>query len=1137
MTNDSKKPADFFDGKDNANEGNDSNAEEKGASRFRRLISESSDEEEWPDEETTVEDVVEGDGSKGFGKENPDININMVDDSLGVIIGEAPIAEQKNDEKLIKINPASEPEKSADTISLFNDAETILPEKDVLNKKEKIPPPPPFGDIPSIKPPSIDTEGLPIIKDSIPSNGEIEKTPALDSLIEEDLLGETQKTILDPEPLSVKEKTKKKQKKRKNGKRRKWIGQGCFVRLIIWGILTGIMLGFSLMTYMVVQYRVIAAGLPTVDDLKSKASTFETTRILDSEGKLLYEILDPNAGRRTYVNFENISPFLVAATIATEDEDFFVHPGFNATAIVRAFWQNLLSGETVSGASTITQQLARALLFEPEEATRRTYMRKIREALLAIEITRVYSKEEILELYLNEIYFGNLAYGVEAASQTYFNTTAEKLTLAQASFLAGLPQAPSVYDIYSNREATLLRFQDVLRLLLESSQNPGCIRTKSDGIQNICVTADDAVQAFYVIEDTVFNSPDINIIYPHWVNYIRLLLEDQYDAQTIYRSGFTIETTLNSEYQEIAQTAVQKHVTDLAGKNVQSGALVAIDPKTGYILAMVGSADYYNEDIAGQINMSLSPRQPGSSIKPITYLAAFEKGWTPATLIWDVETEFSPSGEPDDPRDPFVPVNYDEKDHGPVTVRTALSNSYNISAVKALSYVGIYGEGGMIDLAHEMGITTLQEDYYGLSLALGGGEVTLLDMVSAYSVFSNQGKKIPSVAITKITDHLGVIVFEAVEETPVDVISAEHAFLISSILSDNAARTPTFGPNSVLKLSFPAAAKTGTTNDFRDNWTMGYTPQLVVGVWVGNPDYTEMTNTTGLSGAAPIWAEFMEAVVPAISLNQPQNFSMPDGIVERIICAVSGTEPSKDCPEETREFFEASQLPLPKEKDFWKDVILDSWTGKLGSTECGNFLTLKSMINVQDVWAVKWLKGTNAGKKWIEKYEFSDLNFYKPTDFCTLADNPAVLAFTNLSKNQQVRDTQLPIFVQADGGIRFKFLDLNYKLGNGSWVDIVRVETQFEQPGELVNWDISELPDGPVELRLFMRGEGTGVWAKLDLNIDLLIPTPTPTITPTPSPTNTPTITPTSSPTLTPTLTSTSTGATATSTVTGTPTP
>jgi len=386
------------------------------------------------------------------------------------------------------------------------------------------------------------------------------------------------------------------------------------------------------------EYRELAKS----NFLQKKLIPASRGRILDRNGDVLYEILDPHAGRRTYVPLAKISPYMVAATIATEDKHFYEHPGIDIWAIVRAFWQNYTAGEVVSGASTITQQLARALLLSPEERQQRTYGRKLREAILAMEITRRYTKDEILELYLNEVYYGNLAYGVEAAAETYFHTTADKLTLEQAAFLAGLPQAPAVYDPYTNRAAAIERYKQVLVRLYQTSQEAGCI-TVSNSTHPICVGQEDIIKALEDMQNYDFPPPNIPIRYPHWVNYIRSLLEQRYDPQTIYRSGFTVYTTLDPTLQDKAQAIVTAQVQALAAKHVTDGALVAIRPTTGEILAMVGSADFNNEEIHGQVNMALAPRQPGSSIKPYTYVAAFEKGWTPATLIWDVPSEFPPS--------------------------------------------------------------------------------------------------------------------------------------------------------------------------------------------------------------------------------------------------------------------------------------------------------------------------------------------------------------------------------------------------------------------------------------------------------------------------------------------------------------
>jgi membrane peptidoglycan carboxypeptidase len=585
-------------------------------------------------------------------------------------------------------------------------------------RRGRMPPPPPLGSAGRTPPPALDDEGMPLPRRVTEDDlGATRVTPSAFTTPSEQPQPSRQSGARYParnlrKPTSTfgqRRRTKPRDIRPDSTGGRPRFSGNCFVQVMILLLFAGLIVFVGAFSFMMVQYYSIAATLPDVEDLQGRSSQFETTRILDRNGDLLYEIIDPNAGRRTYVTLDEISPFIVAATVATEDENFYTHPGFNAWAIVRAFVQNLQSGEVVSGASSITQQVARMLFLDPEEANQRTYLRKVKEAILAIELTNNYSKDEILELYLNENFYGNLAYGIEAASETYFGATADKVTLEQAAFLAGLTQAPSVYDVYTNREVALNRQKYVLRLIYEASQAQNCIYV-SNSIQRICVDLEIGSEAAYALEDYEFSQPDIQIRYPHWVNYIRTLLEEQYDPQTIYRSGFTVETTLDPQLQQVAINSLKSHIALLQANRVQSGALVAGNPATGEILAMVGSVDFYNEEIDGQINMAVSPRQPGSSIKPITYIAAFEKGWTPATLIWDVESEFPPSGDPNDPREPYVPVNYDERYHGPVTLRSALANSYNVPAVKALDFVGIYDdpntpvEDGMIAMAHRLGI-------------------------------------------------------------------------------------------------------------------------------------------------------------------------------------------------------------------------------------------------------------------------------------------------------------------------------------------------------------------------------------------------------------------------------------------------
>ncbi len=903
-------------------------------------------------------------------------------------------------------------------------------------------------------------------------------------------------------------------------------GAGCIIRMLILAMLAGIVVmlfGGSLIVY---EYYKIAATLPSVADLQQRASTFETTRIYDRNGGLLYEILDPTAGRRTFRTLDKISPYLVAATIATEDKSFYNHPGFDWTAIVRAFWQNFQGKGTVSGASTITQQLARYLFLSPEERTEQSYLRKVREALLAAEITRRYSKDQILELYLNEFYYGNLAYGIEAASETYFNTTADKLDLAQASFLAGLPQAPAVYDVYHDRDSTRGRQKQVLTLMYEVSNEQGCIFV-SNNPERVCVDANTAVAAYTALENYQFNPPDVQIQYPHWVNYVRSILEEQFDAQTIYRSGFSVYTTLDPALQDIAEEQVKKQVDSLAAYNANDGALVAIRPATGEILAMVGSADFYNDAIDGQVNMATSAtRQPGSSIKPVTYIAAFEKGWTPATLIWDVPSEFPPSGDPNDPRPPYKPVNYDGRFHGPVTVRTALANSFNIPAVKTLQFDGIYddpstpSEDGMLAVARKLGITSLTRDDYGLSLTLGGGEVSLIEMTGAYAVIANDGKRIPPFAILRILDHADNVVFEYQPPAGDQVMRAEHAFLITSILSDNEARTPMFGANSVLNLPFPAAAKTGTSNDYRDNWTLGYTPDIAVGVWVGNADYSPMNDVSGLTGAAPIWSQFMQAAIQQLTGGSPTPFNRPSGIVDRVICEVSGAEPSEWCPDQRVEIFASDQLPLPSSQDLWSKVVFDTWTGFRASAACQDFTKEEFALNVNDTWAIGWIQNNTEGKDWANSMGFSDPIRFAPLRECQSSDPHPIVEFSSLSEGQTITTEALDILAKIDVAADFQNYYLDYGIGDNpsEWNRLTESSQPASQPTKIYTWELKDIPQGVITLKLTMQSIRGG-YAERKIHLNLNVPTATPTTTPTMTPTSTATttFTPPPLPTVTPT--------------------
>lgn len=907
------------------------------------------------------------------------------------------------------------------------------------------------------------------------------------------------------------------------GQKRRWTPGSCALWSVLGILSLAIIIGFGILSFLIFQYFRVSASLPSVDELRQHTSQFETTTIYDRNGDKIYEIADPNAGKRTYIPLDEVSPYLIAATLATEDKNFYTNPGFDLPAMFRALWQNYTSGEVVSGASTITQQLARMLLLGPDERYEQTVERKAREIILAREITSKYSKDQILELYLNEINYGNFSYGAEAAANTYFDTSAQKLDLSEAAFLAGIPQAPGVYDIYTNRDATLERSLQVLSLMYDlTRENNGCIPISSDRAP-VCITLDEFTNANDSLSNRAFTPPTNQIPYPHWVMYIRSLLEEKYGADTLYRAGMKVYTTLDPVLQTLAQQTVTQQVQTLADQNVTDGALVAIKPSTGEILAMVGSADFNNAAISGQVNMALAPRQPGSSIKPLTYTAAFEKGWTPATLIWDVPSEFAPSDDPNDTSEPYKPVNYDGKFHGPVLARYALANSYNIPAVKTMNFVGIQDdaktsqEDGFLAFAKRMGITTLTRPWYGLALALGAGEIPLLEMTSAYSVFANNGVKIPPVAILRIEDYTGNEIYKYTPPAGEQVIRPEHAYLISSILSDNDARTPAFGANSVLKMPFEAAVKTGTTNDFRDNWTLGYTPDLTVGVWVGNADNSPMIDSTGLTGAAPIWSEFMQAAEMLVSNNNPTSFSRPAGVVEKTICSVSGTLPSDDCPSTRSEVFAYDQLPLGSDQDLWKQARIDTWTGLLASSACGDFVKDVDTVNVSDKSARNWITDTEDGANWAAKMGFDDPIVFTPSRECRADDPQVQLVFVSPTDGQTVTNSPVDIAAVIKASANFKNWRLEYGVGGSpkKWVALVSSsKDQHPNAENIASLDLTGLPSGKIALRLTIYSDDD-TKAEKKIVINNQVPTPTPTPTTTPLPTETPTATSTPEPTRT----------------------
>lgn len=615
-------------------------------------------------------------------------------------------------------------------------------------------------------------------------------------------------------------------------------------------IITGLLLGiFGLSGFL------IWAALLEIPDfsLFEQRKVSQSTKLYDRTGEvLLYDV--HRDVRRTEVAFEAISPYIKSASIAIEDDQFYQHAGIKPKAILRAVLANLESGEYTQGGSTITQQVIKNALLSKEK----TITRKVKEWILAIKLERILSKDQILSLYLNEAPYGGNIYGVEEAALSYYGKKSSEVTLAEAAYLAALPQAPTLYSPYGSH-----------RDLLEN---------RKDAILKKMLTLGMITEEEYIAakkEEVAFLAGSKQgIRAPHFVMYVRELLAKEYGEEAIVEDGLRVITSIDLKLQEIAERTVETYAEENAKQfNATNAALIAMDPRTGEILSMVGSRDYFDIEHEGNFNIALAKRQPGSAFKPFVYAAAFEMGYTPDTVLFDVPTQFSTfcdaSGQPlgNASKDKcYMPENYDHLYRGPISLRNALAQSINVPAVKLLYLVGVERA---IMYAEKLGITNLaSKDRYGLTLVLGGGEVSLLDMTGAYGTFANDGKKNTPVAILRVDDSTGKTLEEYI---PMDdqVIQPDIARNVSSVLSDNAARTPAFGAQSYLHFTDrPVAVKTGTTNDYKDAWIIGYTPSLVVGAWAGNNDNSPMEKKVAGFIIAPLWNAFMTEALADTPIEQ-----------------------------------------------------------------------------------------------------------------------------------------------------------------------------------------------------------------------------------------------------------------------------
>ncbi len=644
-------------------------------------------------------------------------------------------------------------------------------------------------------------------------------------------------------------------------------------------------------------YFFVLKDLPSPTRLNSPTNIPESSQILDRNGALLYTIYSDK--NRTQVPLKEIPKYVQEATISIEDKDFYGHGAIDIRGIVRAVVANA-TGKPIQGGSTLTQQLIKSSLLTPE----RTVQRKIKEVVLAFATEVIYSKPQILEMYLNQIPYGGTAYGIEAASKTYFGKSAKDLTLGEAALLAGLPQSPTLYSPFGSHPEYAKERQE---LVLKQMRMQGYITQEEENRA--------------IKEELKYKNLSDSIKAPHFSLYVKDLMEKKYGKKFTEDGGFKIITTLDLPTQDFAELAVASEVAKLKGARVSNGAALVTDPGSGDILAMVGSKDYFDSTIDGNVNITLALRQPGSSIKPINYAVGLLKGYSAATIFVDKEMCVpNPSGPA------YCPKNYDGKFHGPVTMRDSLASSLNIPAVKMLKLNTLES---MIATASAMGISTFTDpDRYGLSLTLGGGEVRMIDMATAFGVFANKGYKVELNPILEVKDSRGKILEQGKSKSPIfgkKVLPEEVTFIISDILADNQARAMAFGTNSVLNIPGQyVSVKTGTTNDYRDNWTIGYTPKRLVVTWVGNNDNTPMgAVVSGVTGASPIWNEIMTHLLENQKITAP---TPPKNAIRLSVCKYSGLFPAEGSTCETRtDYFIRDKFP--KRRDSGKSsVFVDKTT-------------------------------------------------------------------------------------------------------------------------------------------------------------------------------------------------------------------
>jgi penicillin-binding protein 1C len=722
----------------------------------------------------------------------------------------------------------------------------------------------------------------------------------------------------------------------------------------------------ALVALMVVLFIWYGRDLPAPGKLIS-AQANQSSGIYDRNGVLLYSVYQNQ--NRIYVSLSGIPKYIQEGTIAIEDKNFYTNQGFSITGYLRAI-RDLVLLRGLSGGSTLTQQLVKNVLLSSEQ----TLPRKIKELMLSIQVDKKYTKDQILEMYLNDVPYGGTAIGVQAAAQIYFSKDVKDLDLAQSAFLSGLPQSPTTYSPFSGNKYYIDRTQSVLSQMVAQGY----------------ITQKQGDAAFVEIKNTKFAQNAVGIKAPHFVFYVKQQLVSQFGEAAVENGGLRVKTTLDYKIEQQAEAIVKDEVAKAKSLGVGNGAAMVTIPKTGEILAMVGSEDYFDTKNDGNFNTAIALRQPGSSLKPITYATAFSRGYTPATLLMDTQTNFKSQDSEKD----YIPVNYDGKFRGPVQVRFALAQSLNIPAVKMLAMVGIKN---VMQNAYSMGIDNWQPTDanlkdVGYSLVLGGRDVRLIDEVQAYGVFANGGVKEPVVSVLEVDDSRGNVLYKYSPPVPQRIFSQEISFLISHILLDNTARSAEFGLYSQLVVaSHPSVSvKTGTTNDIKDNWTVGYTPSYVVGVWVGNNDNSPMSKVaSGITGAAPIWNRIMSIVLKGKPDEQPQK---PDDVIAVQVDAYGGGLPVSGKPTRSEYFIKGTE-PTAISPIYAKVRLSKHQGGKLASAseisaldyDLKDYIVFKESDPISTDGKNRWQDGIDA---WIKQtYAADHPEYYPPTDTSNYQEN------------------------------------------------------------------------------------------------------------------------------------------------------